>query len=354
MAMVFEEIDKPFSSYQINLPTPSSGEVLVKIDLTTICTSDLHTYYGRRISPCPSILGHEIMGTVINVSQEGVFDYLGTPVKPGDRITWSVYAYDENDPMAMKGYPQKSSNLYKYGHEALKSGEELNGGFATHCMLSKGTSIHRVTGNLSDRLVAPINCSHATMAGALRLAGSVKDKKVAVIGTGMLGLSSCAMLKEGGASQLIALDINTKRLQKAREFGVDKGIDVTESFSEWKEVIERTGGLDVVIDTSGDPQIVENCISLLNIGGICVIVGAVYTQRDLSVNAEKIVRNLLTIKGLHNYIPQDLANAITFIQQFHDKYPFESLIGAEFPLDKLDEAFELAELGGAYRVGVRP
>ena len=71
---------------------------------------------------------------------------------------------------------QKSVSLYKYGHERISEKEELNGGFATHYILKKGTSIYILPDEINDKVAAPMNCSHATIAGALRLAGCVKDK----------------------------------------------------------------------------------------------------------------------------------------------------------------------------------
>lgn len=353
-AMVFEEINKPFSSHTIALPSPKAGEVLVAVDYSTICTSDLHTFYGRRTSPCPSILGHEIMGKVISVGQGGAHDFSGKKLKKGDRITWSVYAYDRNDPMALKGFPQKSQSLYKYGHQKLNGQDNLNGGFSTHCILQEGTCIYLLPESISDKEAAPLNCSHATMSGALRLAGDVKKKNVAIIGTGMLGLSGCAMACENGANNVTAIDLNKERLINSLKFGVNTTIDAQKKLKEWKSIAKEIGGFDVVIDTSGNPTAIENGISLLNIGGTCVLVGAVYTQRNLSINAENIVRRLLTIKGLHNYIPEDLYLGIRFLLANKNKYPFESLVSHDYQLEKLDDAFKAANLGHSYRVGVRP
>lgn len=221
-------------------------------------------------------------------------------------------------------------------------------------LIKKGTAIYILPDEINNKAAAPINCTHATMAGALRLAGNVKGKDIAIIGVGMLGLSACAMVRENGAKHVIAIDFNTARLQRALEFGADAVIESQKDVDEWQQLPKSLSSFDVVIDTSGNPGAIEKGISLLKIGGICVIVGAVYTQRNISVNAEKIVRNILTIKGLHNYIPEDLYAAIQFIKSCQHKYPFESLVGAEYPLKELDRAFKVADKGDIYRVGVRP
>lgn len=354
LAMVFESIQQPFTVQRVSLPELQPGEVIVKIDYTTICTSDLHTFYGRRGGHCPSILGHEIVGTIVKIADSGTIAYNGDPLKIGDAVTWSVYAHDHSGVMAQKGIPQKSSDLFKYGHEALDEQGELSGGFATHCYLRAGTDIYKLPEGLSLKKAAPLNCTHATVAGALRLAGDLQHKNVLVIGAGMLGLSACAMSREAGAQKVWVMDIKPERLQRALAFGVDAGIDGDKSAEAIKEALRESGGVDVVIETSGVPSAIEKGIELLNIGGINVWVGAVYSQRNLSINAEKIVRNILTIKGLHNYIPDDLAMAIRFMAGCHHKYSFEELVGLEFPLPELDRAFTEANQGGYYRVGVLP
>jgi len=353
-AMVFEKPQQPFVLQKMTMPRIKETEAIVEISYTTICSSDLHTYNGRRSSPSPCVLGHEIMGNIVELASEGVKDFSGQELKIGDRVTWSIYAHDHNDEMALKGIPQKSASLFKYGHQKLSASSTLSGGFATHCHLRAGTDIFKVPTHLQLKEAAPLNCTHATVAGAIRLAGSLKDKNVLVMGVGMLGLSACAMSKEAGARKLWAMDVNQDRLTKAPDFGSDGEINASTPLGEIESILAKQGGVDVVIETSGTPSAMENGIQLLNIGGVCIWVGAVYTQRDLAINAEKIVRNILTIKGLHNYAPKDLATAIDFLSRNNHKYPFIDLVDREFPLAQLDQAFEVASKGADYRVGVHP
>lgn len=351
-AMVFTENNKPFEKKQVIINEIDNYEVLVRIVYTTICTSDLHTYTGRRNSPCPSVLGHEILGEVIQLGKKVKIDYNGQLLHHGDMVTWSVYAYDCKSEMSKKGIPQKSENLYKYGHHQFNEEDGLNGGFASHCILKKGTAIFKLPNSLSYKQAAPLNCTHATIAGAIRLTGYLKNKNALVTGTGMLGLSACAMAKEGGAKNVFAMDINRERLGYARNFGADILIDGNQSSNEIISLIQKEN-IDVVIDTTGMPAVMETGLQLLGIGGTAVWVGAVYSQAATQINAEMVVRNLLTIKGLHNYTPDDLGYAIDFVTKHRSKYPFETLVGNEFILDNLDSAFESANTGKYYRVGIK-
>lgn len=351
-AMVFTSSGKPFESEQVIQNDPDCNEVLVRILYTTICTSDLHTYTGRRSSPCPCVLGHEIIGEIISKGKKINRDYNGQLLNIGDLVTWCVYSYDDKSEMAKKGIPQKSEGLYKYGHHKFSPDDGLNGGFATHCLLKKGTVIFKLPEFLNHKEAAPLNCTHATIAGAIRLAGYLKNKNVIITGTGMLGLSACAMAKETGAKNVFAMDINIERLKFAKNFGADRLIDGKLPAAEIKLALSQRN-IDVIIDTTGIPSVMETGLELLGIGGTAVWIGAVYNQPPTHINAEMIVRNLLSIKGLHNYTPNDLGFAIDFIAQNHSKYPFEQLVGKEYILEDLAIAFETANLGRYYRVGIK-
>lgn len=354
MAMVFHTAEQPFVPLQVNFPSLSDGELFVQITYSTICTSDLHTFYGRRCAHTPSVLGHEVIGKIVLIANDSPVDYYGNTLEPGDLITWSVYAHDHSGEMAVKGFPQKSADLFKYGHEKVQQNDVLSGGFATHCHLRKGTDIFKIPSEITAKEATPLNCTHATVAGAIRLAGDLKGKNVLIIGAGMLGISACAMSKYEGAAQVFVMDIIQERVTYIKQFGADIGISANLSVEEIKVILKPHGGTDVVIDTSGSADAMEKGLVLLNIGGICIWVGAVYSQRDMAINAESIVRKIITIKGLHNYIPEDLSKAIKFLEATHKKYPFESLVAADFPLSELDHAFRVANDSHKYRIGITP
>jgi alcohol dehydrogenase len=93
-------------------------------------------------------------------------------------------------------------------------------------------------------------------------------------------------------------------------------------------------------------------MEILSIGGIAVWIGSTFPQRDIKVNAEKLVRNLHTIKGLHNYTNHDLINAVNFVESHFHEFPFDEMIEAEFTLDRVNEAFRYAVENNPYRVGI--
>src|SRR5689334_9209261 len=128
-AMVFTGAGEPLQPRDFHLPEPQGEEIRVQVTCCTLCGSDLHTFAGHRTTPTPTILGHEIIGTISAFGPDAEpKDYHGVPLHLGDRVTWSLAAscgdcfYCEND------LPQKCERLFKYGHEALRPGHELSGG----------------------------------------------------------------------------------------------------------------------------------------------------------------------------------------------------------------------------------
>ena len=90
-AAIFEAPNKPFAIRLYPLRDCRPDEVLVRVRMATICRSDIHSYEGKRPNPCPGILGHEIVGIIEQMGSGIAQDLRGEALKPGDRITWTMY-----------------------------------------------------------------------------------------------------------------------------------------------------------------------------------------------------------------------------------------------------------------------
>src|SRR5262249_43661003 len=87
LAMLFDGPGRPLRPAVVPVPRPEEGEVLVRVEMCTLCGSDLHTFSGRRSEPCPTVLGHEVLGRV-EALPEGAAGGLSV----GERVVWSVAA----------------------------------------------------------------------------------------------------------------------------------------------------------------------------------------------------------------------------------------------------------------------
>ncbi len=352
---IFESSKKPLSIKNIEIPTLEAKQILVKIEYVTLCKSDVNTFCGKRIEKTPTILGHEIVGRISAIGPDTILaDLRGGLLTVGDRITWAIFASDPESEMSRKGIPQKASDLFKYGHEEITTESHLHGGLAEYIVLRPNTPIIKINEEVPLPVAALINCSVATVAGAVRLAGDLYNKKVLISGTGMLGIMACAMCKMNGATEVFALDIDQGRIDIAKSFGANNGGLISEWIGE--EIADYYGSsapFDIIIELSGQPSSMERTLDFLDIGGVSIWVGATYPARSTQVNAEKLIRKIHTIKGLHNYNNEDFLNAVNFIEKHHKSFPFNSLIHDHYTLTEVNEAFEHAIEKNPFRVGIK-
>lgn len=342
---VFYASNTPLRMERVAIPDLKPGEILVQNEYATLCRSDLNTICGKRTEPCPTILGHEVIGRIVKMGEGAPStDLLGQPLAVGSRISWAIFSSDPASPLALKGIPQKGSGLVKYGHERITESSGLHGGLSQYIILRANTPIAALSEGLHPGVGAIINCAVATVAGAFRLAGDVHGRSLLVSGAGMLGMIACAMGKTLGADPVTAMDTQPERLALARDFGADAttlpGVEVAPLY-------------EVVIELSGVAAAMENTLGLLTTGGVAVWVGATYPERNVQLAAEKIVRNLLTIRGLHNYNLDDFAAAVRFMENHCHDFPFESMIYDGFTLDTVNEAFAYGLSANPFRVGIR-
>jgi len=346
-AAIFHTPERPLELTRVPLPQLHDGEALVAVDCCTLCGSDLHSISGARSVPAPTILGHEIVGHVVDARGD-VSDVTGQPVDVGDRISWSIAASCGGCFFCNNGPRQKCEQLFKYGHQQITNDHPLSGGLATHCHLVAGTAIVKVPESLLDTVASPAGCATATVAAALRTAGSCDGQTIVIHGAGMLGLTAAAMARSRGAAHVIVTDLDTNRILQAAAFGA--------TYPSLDGLSELTSGrgADIVLDMSGSPDAMESSLDILRIGGCLILVGAVFPARPLSMQADQLVRKMLRVEGVHNYEPADLQAAFDFLTETAGRYPFAELVSREFPLDQITEAVAYARESGAFRVAIRP
>ncbi|KQB98605.1 zinc-binding dehydrogenase [Pedobacter sp. Hv1] len=349
--LVFDGADQPLRLVQMEVPALKTGEILIKNTYTTLCGSDLHTYCGKRNEKTPTVLGHEIIGTVAEIADgHNHLDYNGEELKIGDRVTWAVFAADPQEEWLNKKMPQKSENLFKYGHARIEGDDVFHGGLGDFTILKAHTAVFKLPEELPTAIAATINCAVATVAGAMRLAGEVLDQTVLITGLGLLGNLTVAMCKAQGAKKIIAVDISEERLAQAKRFGA------THTYLSLENAMVRENlsahQIGAAFEMSGAPEAAELGVEMLAIGGIAVWIGAVFKTRKVEIDAEQVIRKVITIKGLHNYNFEDLQYALKFMTDYHTEFPFHEIISKEFPLTEATEAFEYALMHKPLRVGV--
>lgn len=408
-AWVFAEAGAPMTLHELPLPPPASllpHDVLVRLTCATVCNSDVHTIDGKRTDPAaPLVLGHEGVGVVVAGGA-------ACTLAAGARVTWGVAtSCGACPPCAEWGVPQKCVRVKKYGHApwgvaAAGSADPrpetgLSGTYASHILLTEGTTIVALPTHVSDALASPVNCALATMVAAVLRAGPLRDgprghpapplRSALVQGAGMLGLYGVALLKLGlglacahadaagalppyaHAPPFVAVtDVAPARLALARRFGADAAVDVSGAGDDATfaalmaaltahEAARAPGGtppvgFDLVVEVCGSSGVVPLGLRLLRPGGEYAFVGQVHPGTPLAgVTGDAVIRKCATLRGVHNYGPDDLVDAVAFLGATAGVLPYAALVSAPpLPLDDLPAAIAEAKRGTYARVAVAP
>lgn len=347
-ALVFEGIPGELKLAEWDLPRLGPGEILVRIVGSTICGSDLHTIHGRRQVAVPTILGHEIVGEIVAFGpEEQGIDWNGEPLNKGDRIVWGVVAHCGDCASCEADIPQKCHHATKYGHEEAKPGKEWTGGFAEWGILVSGTTVIKLPRDLPIEVACPASCATASICAGFEAAGSVQGKTVVITGAGLLGLTSCALASHLGASQIICIDTQKERTEKALQFGATAVYSPMDFHEERGSKTET----QIFLEMSGAPQAFEIVFPTMAVGGKIVLMGSVFPTPPVNVPMEQVIRKMLTIRGVHNYGPRHLARAVKFLASTHTQFPFSQMVSDWFPLDEFSQALEAAQSGQNIRVG---
>jgi putative phosphonate catabolism associated alcohol dehydrogenase len=346
---VYEHPNAAFQLRLFPIRDPLPGEVLVKVRMCTICRSDIHSYLGHRPNPTPGVLGHEIIGTIVSLGEGVTQDMRGDPLSPGDRITWSEYFIPgDSYHTEVLDLPQKSPGVEKYGHMAATTPPHHHGGFGQYCYILPKSWILRLPDALSDEEATPINCGVATMMG----------DTVVVQGLGLLGLYGAAIAKARGARTVIGIDPVPARREQGQRFGCDAVLD-PDALGETALVQQVRAlcppdGADAVIEVCGHPDVVFPGIQMARVGGRYVLGGFVNPGSFAKLDLNQILRKLLTLRGVHNYHPRHLIEALDFITAHRHRFPFNDLVDGRYGLDQVGLAMQDAGDRKVLRAAIVP
>lgn len=319
-----------------DVPMPrlaNPGDVIVRVDTTTICGTDLHILKGDVPAVTPGrILGHEGVGTVAEIGS-GVND-----LAVGDRVIISCIK-------SCGHCINCRSGLYSHclGDEGASGigwvfGHLIDGTQAEYVRVPYAdNSLHKLPDGVSDVQAVMLSDILPTGFEIGVLAGAVKPGDVvAVIGAGPVGLA--AMMTSGlcGAAKVIALDVDKGRLEQARKFGAT---DVVNSGTEdWKEqvfALTDGAGVDVAIEAVGLPETFVMAVDTVRPGGHVANVGVHGKSVELHLD-ELWIRNITITMGLVN------ANTTPMLLKLvaSHKIPAEQFATHFFTFDQMLDAYE--------------
>jgi alcohol dehydrogenase len=358
-AAVMNRVNAPLDLVKFPLPKVERGCMLVKILCCTICGSDLHSWLGNRSTPTPIILGHEVMGEIVELGEGRERDSGDKPIKAGDRITWN-----ESDTCGkcyyccQKNLMMKCRYLKKFGHDSCAEPPHFVGGFAEYGYITPGTCVIKVPDNLENEEASLASCAMAITVAAWEHIGIELGDNVLIQGSGALAFVASAYAKTKGANRIIVTSALENRLQLIKEFGATDTVSTNNKTDD--EIVRRVKdltdgrGVDVAMEASGKKGRVEQGLQFLRTGGRYVMVGNVCPGDNFTYDASDIIFRWLTIKGVHMYDTKHLQIGVDFLAKTKDVFPFKDLVTHRVAIADVTEGLRIAESGRAIRVAVLP
>jgi S-(hydroxymethyl)mycothiol dehydrogenase len=274
----------PVSLETIIVPDPGPGEALVKIEACGVCHTDLHYREGGINDDFPFLLGHEAAGVVESVG-DGVTD-----VAPGDFVILNWRAVCGSCRACLRGRPWYCFNTHNAEQKmTLTDGTELSpalgiGAFAEKTLVAAGQCT-KVDRKASAAAAGLLGCGvMAGIGAAINTGGVGRGDSVAVIGCGGVGAAAIAGSNLAGAAKVIAVDIDDRKLAKAREMGATHTVNSREG-DPVEAIRELTGGFgaDVVIEAVGRPETYQQAFYARDLAGTVVLVGVPTPEMKLEL-----------------------------------------------------------------------
>jgi S-(hydroxymethyl)mycothiol dehydrogenase len=265
---------EPVSLEQIVVPDPGPGEALVDVAACGVCHTDLHYREGGINDDFPFLLGHEASGVVAEVG-DGVTD-----VAPGDFVILNWRAVCGQCRACQKGKPHLCFATHNATQRmTLADGTPLSpalgiGAFADKTLVAAGQCT-KVDPTVSPAVAGLLGCGVMAGLGASMLTGNVqRGDSVAVFGCGGVGDAAIAGAKLAGATTIVAVDLDPRKLEWARSFGATHVVDAS-SADPVAEIQAATGGFgaDVCIEAVGHPKALEQAFYARDLAGTVVQVG---------------------------------------------------------------------------------
>jgi len=341
----------PVEIVDVVVPDPGPGEAVVQVQACGVCHTDLHYREGGINDEFPFLLGHEAAGIVEAVG-EGV-----TEVKPGDYVVLNWRAVCGQCRACAKGKPWFCFNTHNAKQKmTLTDGTELSPALGIGAFIEK-TLVHagqctKVDPQAPAAAAGLLGCG--VMAGfgaAVNTGGVTRGDSVAVIGCGGVGNAAIAGARVAGATTIVAVDVDDKKLEWAKRFGATHTVN-SRNVDPVEAVREITGGngADVVIEAVGRPETYTQAFYMRDLAGTVVLVGV--PTPDLKVELPLIDifgrGGALKSSWYGDCLPsRDFPMLIDLYRQ--GRFDLDGFVSETITLDGVEGAFEKMHRGEVLR-----
>ncbi len=350
--MVATGLKQPVTVETIVVPDPGPGEVTVRVQACGVCHTDLHYREGGIGEDFPYLLGHEAAG-VVDAIGTGV-----TSVAPGDFVILNWRAVCGECRACRRGRPWYCFNTHNASQPmTLTDGTPLSpalgiGAFAEKTLVAAGQAT-KVDARVKPEAAGLLGCGVMAGFGAAAHTGAVgRDDSIAVFGCGGVGNAAIAAATLAGAHTIIAVDLDTRKLEWAKEFGATHTVDASkEDAIEAIRALTNGDGADVCIEAVGRPEVLKQAFYARDLAGTVVQVGV--PTPDMALPDIPMIDffgrgGALKPSWYGDCLPsRDFPTLVDLHLQ--GRFPLDKFVSETITLDQVEEAFHKMERGEVLR-----
>ena len=320
---------------EVPRPEVRPRDVLIRIDRTGICGTDLHIYkwddWARKTVPVPLVVGHEFVGEIVEIGAD-VKDFSVGEIVSGEGHV--VCGHCRNCMAGRRHLCNDTAGI----------GVTRPGAFAEYIALPQtNVWVHKPE---IDREVASIfdpfgNATHSA------LSFPVLGEDVLVTGAGPIGIMSAAIARHAGARHVVITDVNEYRLKLAKQMGVTRAVNVAqEKLADVQAELGMDEGFDVGLEMSGNPSAFNEMLENMCHGGKIAMLGI--PEKEMAIDWNTVVFNMLTIKGIYGREMYETWYKMTVMLE--GGLDIAPVITHRFGFEEFEKGFETALSGESGKV----
>ena len=320
-----------------DVPVPEIGhnDVLVKVNKTAICGTDIHIYnwdaWAQKTIPVPMTVGHEFAGVIVEKGSEV------KGINIDDRVSAEGHVTCGHCRKCRAGERHLCRNT-------IGIGVNRAGAFAEFISVP-ASNICPLPDTISDDLGAMLdplgNAAHTA------LEFDLVGEDVLITGAGPIGIMAVAIAKHVGARHIVITDINDYRLDIAKRMGATRAVNVTQtSLRDVMDDLKMTEGFDVGLEMSGNPKAFADMLDIMNHGGKIAMLGIM--PEDTAINWNHVIFKGLEIRGIYGRrMFETWYKMIAMLESGLDLSP---VLTHEFKLNDYQDAFDIMRSGNSGKV----
>ena len=349
-AVVARAKGEPVTIETIEVPDPGPGEVLVAVKACGVCHTDLHYREGAINDEFPFLLGHEASGIVEDVGPDV------TEVAVGDFVVLNWRAVCGQCRSCRRGRPWYCFATHNATHKMTLDGQELSpalgiGAFAEKTLVATGQAT-KVDPAAPAEVAGLIGCGVMAGLGAAMNTGNVgRGDSVAVFGCGGVGDAAIAGARLAGAHTIVAVDLDDRKLEMAKEFGATHTVNSSnEDPVEAIRAVTDGHGVDVAIEAIGLPVTYQQAFNARDLAGTVVLVGVPNPEATLELPMIEVFGRGGSLKSswYGDCLPsRDFPMLIDLYLQ--GRLDLDRFVSETIALDEVEEAFHKMERGEVLR-----